>query len=148
MSVYSIYIVYYLLFIPVHYVHYTIPLPPTPYSPPIICPRILQMPKMSGLEAILEIRRLEAQAGCEGVYIIAFTADLSETSERSLMNAGANEVCMFVYDMCTVLYCDTVCYSVVLYVLYICMLSLFNIVYDCAILYNIFGVVYTYILLC
>ena len=69
---------------------------PTPYPclPPIIRPLILQMPKMSGLEAILEIRRLEAQAGCEGVYIIAFTADLSETSERSLMNAGANEVCI------------------------------------------------------
>ena len=67
---------------------------PYPLLAPYYLPLILQMPKMSGLEAILEIRRLEAQAGCEGVYIIAFTADLSETSERSLMNAGANEVCI------------------------------------------------------
>ena len=88
---------------------------PYPLLAPYYLPLILQMPKMSGLEAILEIRRLEAQAGCEGVYIIAFTADLSETSERSLMNAGANEVCI---RMTCVLCCNVLYIMYRLYIIY------------------------------
>jgi signal transduction histidine kinase/CheY-like chemotaxis protein len=51
------------------------------------------MPRCSGLEAIVEIRRKEKHYNVSRpVYIIAFTADLSETSQRSLIAAGANEV--------------------------------------------------------
>lgn len=51
------------------------------------------MPKMSGLEAIIEMRRLEARHRLEPAYVVAFTADVSEVSERALLSAGANEVC-------------------------------------------------------
>ena len=51
------------------------------------------MPRCSGLEAIVAIRKIEKQhpnlAPC---YIIAFTADLSEDSQKVLLGAGANEV--------------------------------------------------------
>jgi len=51
------------------------------------------MPKCSGLEAIKEIRRLEQKhPELIPVYIVAFTADMSETSSRELIHAGANEV--------------------------------------------------------
>jgi light-regulated signal transduction histidine kinase (bacteriophytochrome) len=51
------------------------------------------MPKCSGLEAIIEIRKRESiMAHPDPVYIIAFTADLSDTSTRALTGAGANEV--------------------------------------------------------
>jgi len=51
------------------------------------------MPKCSGLEAIKEIRKIEQRhSDLRPVYIIAFTADMSETSSRELMHAGANEV--------------------------------------------------------
>jgi light-regulated signal transduction histidine kinase (bacteriophytochrome)/CheY-like chemotaxis protein len=50
------------------------------------------MPNCSGVECILELRRLEKLYNVPPVYIIAFTADLSETSHRSLLNAGADEI--------------------------------------------------------
>ena len=50
------------------------------------------MPRCSGIEAILEMRRLEQVHGCKPVYVVAFTADLSESSQRQLLEAGANEV--------------------------------------------------------
>lgn len=65
------------------------------------------MPRCSGLEAIIEIRKKELQhiqtltnsseddssmMTFTPCYIIAFTADLSETSRKELINAGANEV--------------------------------------------------------
>jgi light-regulated signal transduction histidine kinase (bacteriophytochrome)/ActR/RegA family two-component response regulator len=51
------------------------------------------MPKCSGLDAIVEIRKMERNFNVtRPVYIIAFTADLSETSTRALVAAGANEV--------------------------------------------------------
>jgi light-regulated signal transduction histidine kinase (bacteriophytochrome)/CheY-like chemotaxis protein len=50
------------------------------------------MPKCSGLQAIVEIRKLERKYQALPVYIIAFTADVSETTTHELINAGANEV--------------------------------------------------------
>jgi len=51
------------------------------------------MPKCSGLEAIRKIRRIEhSNPELNPVHIVAFTADMSETSSRELINAGATEV--------------------------------------------------------
>ena len=52
------------------------------------------MPRCSGIEAIIEIRRIEQQHSVtlEPCYIAAFTADLSDTRRSQLIDAGANEV--------------------------------------------------------
>jgi light-regulated signal transduction histidine kinase (bacteriophytochrome)/CheY-like chemotaxis protein len=51
------------------------------------------MPKCSGLEAIHSIREGELARGIENpVYIIAFTADVADSSSNTLLDAGANEV--------------------------------------------------------
>jgi CheY-like chemotaxis protein len=50
------------------------------------------MPRCSGSDAMIAIRRIERENGLRPCYIAAFTADLSETSSQELMNAGANEV--------------------------------------------------------
>ena len=51
------------------------------------------MPRCSGLQAILEIRKLETAHGVIlPVYISALTADVSSTTTRELLDAGANEV--------------------------------------------------------
>lgn len=51
------------------------------------------MPKCSGIDAMIKIRSIEANLPhLSACYIIAFTADLSETSSEQLTAAGANEV--------------------------------------------------------
>jgi CheY-like chemotaxis protein len=52
------------------------------------------MPKCSGIDAIIEIRRIEQQniEILKPCYIAAFTADLSDVSRSQLIDAGANEV--------------------------------------------------------
>lgn len=51
------------------------------------------MPKCSGIDAMKMIRSIEAQhPELMPCYLVAFTADLSETSTRDLINAGANQV--------------------------------------------------------
>ena len=57
-----------------------------------LIPIHIQMPRCSGLEAIAEIRALEADHNIKPVHIVAFTADLTDTSARLLLNAGGNEV--------------------------------------------------------
>ena len=50
------------------------------------------MPRRNGFEAIQEIRRIEATHNIKPVLIAAFTADVTETSTRTLLNGGANFV--------------------------------------------------------
>ena len=51
------------------------------------------MPRCSGLEAIVAIRKIEKEnPKLSPCHIIAFTADLSEESQKVLIGAGANEV--------------------------------------------------------
>ena len=52
------------------------------------------MPNCSGIEAIIEIRRIEKESVVKltPCYIVAFTADLSDTSRSQLIEAGADEV--------------------------------------------------------
>lgn len=50
------------------------------------------MPKCSGLEAIIEIRSIEKAHNFDPVYIVAFTADVTDTSNRDLTGGGANYV--------------------------------------------------------
>jgi CheY-like chemotaxis protein len=46
-----------------------------------------------GREAIIAIRGIESEhPDMRPVYIIAFTADLSDVSQQELISAGANEV--------------------------------------------------------
>jgi light-regulated signal transduction histidine kinase (bacteriophytochrome)/CheY-like chemotaxis protein len=51
------------------------------------------MPRCSGLEAMEVIRRMEQEHSVtQPVHMIAFTADLSETTTQKLRSAGANDV--------------------------------------------------------
>lgn len=51
------------------------------------------MPRCSGLEAIVAIRKVEREnPQLVPCHIIAFTADLSEESQNELVTAGSNEV--------------------------------------------------------
>lgn len=50
------------------------------------------MPRRNGLEAIQDIRRIELAHSLKPVLIIGFTADATETSTCTLLNAGANFV--------------------------------------------------------
>ena len=51
------------------------------------------MPRCSGLEAIVAIRKIEKEnPNVSPCHIIAFTADLSEESQTELVEHGANEV--------------------------------------------------------
>ena len=50
------------------------------------------MPRRNGLEAIQDIRRIESAHNLKPVLIAGFTADVTETSNRTLLNAGANFV--------------------------------------------------------
>jgi CheY-like chemotaxis protein len=50
------------------------------------------MPQCSGVDAIIQIRRLEKQHGVDFTPIIAFTADLTPTSRSAFMAVGANDI--------------------------------------------------------
>ena len=49
------------------------------------------MPNCNGLEAIIKIRELEVEHNVpKPVFIVSYTADVSEISKRELLTKGAN----------------------------------------------------------
>ena len=51
----------------------------------------MHMPEMDGIEATREIRRLEAESGHPGIYIIALTADAMAGDREKCISAGMND---------------------------------------------------------
>ena len=73
----------------------SISLKTSPEVAPFLCGIFMDyhMPRCSGRDSIIAIRAMERDfPDLRPVYIIAFTADLSETSQQELISAGANEV--------------------------------------------------------
>jgi two-component system, NarL family, sensor histidine kinase BarA len=50
------------------------------------------MPRLSGKDAIIQVRQLEREHGVPPVPVVAYTADVCDMAKATLLNAGATVV--------------------------------------------------------